>query len=163
MPKGRKPARGFWASTPAGRYVHISGDPGMSQAMLDKLINLMDKAYDQVVEHMDKPTVCVDFNGCLDLYTGWVKDGMGTEYPPREGAAEFLEALHSKYKVFILSSIQPMDIQVWLDKNGMGQWVDDVTKIKPPAIAYIDDRGITFKGDFGDVLRQLEDFKPHWR
>lgn len=112
---------------------------------------------------MGKQTVCVDFNGVLDTYAGWVEGGTGTEYPPRDGAKQFLEQLHHKYKVIIHTAIDVQHVLVWLFDNGMGGLVDEVTNTKPPAIAYIDDRAICFKGDYEDTLKQLEQFQPWWR
>ena|SRR5579871_1432217 len=39
-------------------------------------------------------TVCVDYNGVLDTYTGW--RGPDYFYPPRKGAREFLQALNER-------------------------------------------------------------------
>lgn len=112
---------------------------------------------------MMKPTVCIDFNGVLDEYTGWVEGGVGTEYPPRYGASAFLEQLHSYYTVVILTAIRPVHVRQWLQRWDMLEWVDDVTNIKPPATAYIDDRAICFDGDYGQVMEQLATFRPYWK
>lgn len=38
----------------------------------------------------------------------------------------------------------------------------DVTNVKPPALCYVDDRGVSFKGDFKDTLLAIADFKAYW-
>lgn len=48
-----------------------------------------------------------------------------------------------------------------LSGNGLDDLVDWVTRQKPPALAYIDDRGICFKGDFWATLWQLKRFAPY--
>ncbi len=106
------------------------------------------------------PTVCVDYNGVLDMYAGWKPDVV---YPPREGALEFLQGLNRMgYRVVILSSIEPGKVWDWLVQHGLDGPVRDVTNKKVPAIAYVDDRAVCFRGDFAEALEQLRDFKAHW-
>ena len=117
-------------------------------------------------KHAAPGTVCVDWNGVLDTYQGW--QGPDFTYPPREGVGEFLYALMQRgYHVIIYSSRKADLIWHWLRENDLDGFVSDVVSdCKPPAIAYIDDRGIRFEGDFGDVLIELDTFAreelPHW-
>lgn len=105
-------------------------------------------------------TVCVDWNGVLDMYTGWRE---GKVYPPRPGALPFLyELKRLGYRVVVLSSQSPIFIKNWLKKNGMLEYVDEVTDRKVPAIVYIDDRAIRFDGDFGLLLQAVQTFEPFW-
>ncbi len=105
-------------------------------------------------------TVCVDFNGVLDMYTGWRPDFM---YPPREGVDDFLRRLNDMgFRVVILTAIDPECIREWLVKHGLERHVADVVREKPPATAYIDDRAICFRGDFDQTLRELQSFRAHW-
>ncbi len=106
-------------------------------------------------------TICVDWNGVLDTYTGW----RGEEHfdPPRPGAREFLEALRTRFDdVVVLSSREPEAIWGWLRQWGLDRLVDRVTSVKVPAVAYIDDRAIRFAGDFAETLRELDAFRAHW-
>ena len=66
-------------------------------------------------------------------------------------------------KVIILTTREPERVYDWLEKNKMLSLVDRVTREKPPALAYIDDRAICFEGDFGAVLWKLVRFTPYWR
>ena len=43
----------------------------------------------------------------------------------------------------------------WLEKYGVKDNIKDVTYIKPNAVAYIDDKGITFS-NWGDCIKQIE-------
>lgn len=121
----------------------------------------MDKQHSKHITN--KPTVCVDFNGVLDTYAGWVKDGNGAEYPPRPGVQTFLEVLHQQYVVVVCTAIEPVHVIWWLSKHNLDMYVDDVTNIKPPAVAYIDDRAIRFDGNFQECLDALQGFQPYWR
>lgn len=107
-----------------------------------------------------KPTVCVDFDGVLNNYTHYDENNCFT---PREGAKEFLEKLSKDYRVVILTARRFDKVQRWLKNYGLHKYVFDVTNIKVPATAYIDDRAIEFNGDYEIILKQLESFKPYWK
>ena len=106
-------------------------------------------------------TVCVDWNGVLDTYGGF----RGEEHfdPPREGAGEFLARLKAMgFRVVILSTRSPAQVWDWLRRHGLDGHVDDVTDRKVPAVAYVDDRAVPFRGDYEEVLTTLRRFRPHW-
>lgn len=106
-------------------------------------------------------TVCVDLNGVLDTYTGW--RGKDYRYPPREGAREFLESIWNMgYRVCVLTTVDAAAVRAWLQEHDLDEWVYHVTDRKPPAIAYIDDRAICFRGDFAETLGELASFRVHW-
>lgn len=107
-----------------------------------------------------KPTVCVDFDGVLNNYRKYDENDLST---PREGAKEFLEELSKKYRVVILTARRFDKVMEWLNQYELSKYVFDVTNIKPPALAYIDDRGIPFMGDYTDTLRTLSYFEPYWK
>jgi len=106
--------------------------------------------------------VCVDFDGVLAEYDGWKgPDHLGL---PREGVEEFLrEVSDLGMKVIILTTRHPDAVSKWLYDHDLYLLVDRVTRQKPPALAYIDDRAICFKGDFGAVLWKLLRFTPYWK
>jgi hypothetical protein len=103
---------------------------------------------------MAKPTICVDFDGVIHAYSKGFHDG--TIYDrPVNGTSLALERLHNEYKVVVLSARARSDEQVkeiwdWLATYGLDGYVDEVTNKKPPAVAYIDDRAVTFI-DWADV------------
>ena len=111
---------------------------------------------------MDTPlTVCVDLDGVLNTFDEW----RGPEFfhPPRQGAREFLNALHtSGFRVVVLTVRWHEWVSRWLKEYGLSDFVDEVTDRKPPAHAYVDDRAVCFRGDFGETLQHIIGFRPFW-
>ena len=107
---------------------------------------------------MSKNTVCVDFDGVLNNYTGW--KGVTELYTPRDGAKEFMGELRKDYHVVVFTTRDNNLVREWLEKYNI--LFDDVTSTKIGAVCYIDDRGLQFNGDFNETLNQLSDFKAHW-
>jgi hypothetical protein len=105
-------------------------------------------------------TICVDFDGVIHEYSGWkgaeVFDG------PIEGARDFLLTLSRKYKVVIFTTRRAALVREWLTQWAMVEFVTDVSDVKPPAVAYIDDRAVRFEGDFQKVLEEVER-RPWWQ
>lgn len=108
-----------------------------------------------------KKRICVDLNGVLDTYTGW--RGEVTWHAPREGAREFLAALCDRgHEVVVLTTREPGEAAAWLARHGLDRFVSRVTDRKLPALAYVDDRAVSFRGDFDQTLSALERFRPFW-
>jgi len=97
-------------------------------------------------------TVAVDFDGVIHAYTkGWC--GGKIYDPPVKGAREAIKKLRERGYIVIVHTAcsRPVqDVMDWLVR--MGIEVDAVSNIKPPAIAYIDDRGIRFT-NWVDILK----------
>lgn len=104
-----------------------------------------------------KANILVDLDGVLNTYTG----GFDENYipPVKSGAAEFLTALSEKYIVKIFTTRNRLLASKWLIENGLDKYVADVTNIKEPAILHIDDRALTFEGNFVETLKKVEAFK----
>jgi len=108
-----------------------------------------------------RPTVCVDLDGVLNLFDRWVSPEHF--HAPRPGAREFLSVLRARgYRVVVLTVRWHEWVSRWLQENGMSDFVDEVTDRKPPAVAYIDDRAVCFRGDFEDTLQAVASFRPFW-
>lgn len=133
-----------------------------------------------------KRTLCLDFDGVLHSYTSKWAGATVVSDPPVEGARKFLLSALEKFDVCVLSSRsheeggrQAMAIWVadnlggYVVSNGLG--VDDVQVDfhvrdgviytvtfplhKPPAHLTIDDRALTFTGQWPSVDELLA-FKP---
>lgn len=90
-----------------------------------------------------KKTLAIDFDGVLHAYTkGW-QDGSIYD-GPTEGASEMMKHLQrAGFTLVVLTTRTDHDaVKLWLIKHDIP--FDDVTNIKVPAIAYIDDRAIRF-------------------
>lgn len=107
---------------------------------------------------MSKNVVCVDFDGVLNNYAGW--KGETELYTPRNGVREFMGTLRKDYHVVVFTTRDNALVREWLEKYDI--LFDDVTSTKVGAVCYIDDRAITFNGDFNETLIQLNNFKAHW-
>ncbi|WP_445677658.1 hypothetical protein [Pseudomonas putida] len=123
---------------------------------------------------MNKPILCLDFDGVLHSYeSGW----KGADVIPDAavpGAIEFLDRAVNEFSVAIYSSRsgQPNGIcamQFWLKLNlyraveqaradeilAAIEWPTE----KPPALVTIDDRAITFTGEWPSI-EALKSFRP---
>lgn len=109
---------------------------------------------------MNKPTICLDFDGVLNNYDGW--QGEKELFGARDGAKDFIKELSKNYQVHILTTRMPIKVIRWLKKHGLDKYVTSVTNTKIGAVAYIDDRAICFNGNYDEVLNTLKDFKAHW-
>ena len=126
---------------------------------------------------MNKPILCLDFDGVIHSYErGWQNGAIyGTTTP---GFWEWLEEANEFFKIVVYSSRSATpqgihDMQMWLyrewrrwrENGGKTVYTDPVelefADKKPSAFLTIDDRGITFKGNWTDFDPQtLRDFKP---
>lgn len=108
-----------------------------------------------------RKTIYIDFNGVLDLYTGW--KGQGHEYPLRPGTKEFLSKLcDCGYKIIVFTAADVVKVKQWIMRNEIDKFIEDVTNKKGPAIVYLDDRAVQFTGNFDNALDQILNFKTHW-
>lgn len=102
-------------------------------------------------------TVSIDFDRVLHPVTKGYTGHRPEDEPPAPGAEEFLrKLLDAGFHVVISScraqSAEGMDgIVQWLRKYDLSQYVYDVTGEKASAIAYVDDRAVTFFNGNWDV------------
>ena len=110
-----------------------------------------------------KPTVVFDFDGVIHSYkSGW----QGAENVPDPVVPGIKEAIGQLrelgYKVVVVStrcaSAAGMGaVRKYLKDNDIE--VDDVMAEKPPALCYVDDRAICFRGDAGTLVEQVRSFR----
>lgn len=133
---------------------------------------------------MGKPILCLDFDGVMHSYASGWKGAAVIPDPPVKGMVEFLERAMEYFDIQVFSSRSHQDGGV----NAMAQWLrthvtrhfdcefttgaprdfDRATAIlngvvfaveKPAAFLSIDDRAMTFNGEWPDPVA-LRLFKP---
>lgn len=114
---------------------------------------------------MNEKTVVLDFDGVLHSYkTGWHGANVITDEPTPE-ALKLLRALkEAGYKIVIQSVRATFDggalaIDRWLKKYEMRGYVDNIVAEKTPAIAYVDDRGVLWKNDVMQCLKEIKELE----
>jgi histidinol phosphatase-like enzyme len=109
----------------------------------------------ETIEHEEKNTIAIDFDGVIHKNSKGFYDG--TIYDELiDGSYESLESLSKKYKIIIYTCKanpnRPLVngktgvelVDGWLEKNGMNKFVDKVVWGKPNAKFYIDDKAVKF-------------------
>ncbi len=123
-----------------------------------------------------KPILCLDFDGVIHSYVSGWKGADEIPDPPVPGALSFIRDATQRFRVAIFSSRSHQDggleaMQVWLrswvaaatECEGDFAWLDEIEwpVEKPPALVTIDDRALTFSGNWVDYpLDELAAFKP---
>jgi len=128
-------------------------------------------------------TIAIDFDGVIHRYSKGYQDGSIYDEPV-EGAFEAIQHyMRNDYTVFIFSTRSPRQIKRWLEKQlpfdesistmhaipvqiipfWTKFWnkknVLGITKRKLPAMVYIDDRAIRFKGKWSDMTTTILEIK----
>jgi len=109
-----------------------------------------------------RQTVCLDFDGVIHAYTSpWQGEEIISD-PPIHGTAKAIEKLRERYRVVVNSSRCRSEagrraIERWLTRHQIE--VDEVCEHKPPAMVYVDDRGLRFEGDWNDVAAKIHEFR----
>ena len=125
-------------------------------------------SYDTVPPGLEKErsNLAIDFDGVIHNFNkGWYD---GTCYgAPIEGSLEAIKILSKKYNIIIFSSKALPDrplvdgktgkqlINEWLEKYDVLKYIDNITYYKPRAEYYIDDKGISFKNNWEEILKQI--------
>jgi hypothetical protein len=109
-----------------------------------------------------KKTVCLDFDGCIHKMKGWGDDEGDITGTLIDGAKEAIEDLRSDYKVVIYS----VRCRTKKGRDGIAKFlsdneieVDGIESDKPAAFCFLDDRAITFKGNWKTAVKNIRGFK----
>lgn len=101
---------------------------------------------------MSPRTFCIDFDGVLHSYTSGWQGAEEIPDPPTPGAQMFVEELLAAgWEVIVCSTraetrAGAQAIQDWWAANGFPGGDVVVAHGKPPALVYLDDRGLRFEG-----------------
>lgn len=113
-----------------------------------------------------RPVVCIDVDGVLADYSkGW--QGAHRIGDPLPGAKEFLQRLRDAgWKIIIHTTRGSVFIAGWCAEHGLVyDEINDNSDLrgenpgKPIATVYLDDRGVTFTGDFDKAFESIMGFQ----
>lgn len=115
---------------------------------------------------MKKPILCLDFDGVIHSYSSGWKGADVIPDEPVPGAIEFIRQASVPFEVMIYSSRNhsPGGIEAmrgWLSQNGLHLPLSAFPLNKPPAFLTLDDRSMTFLGEWPKMDALLK-FKPWW-
>lgn len=108
-----------------------------------------------------KKTLLLDFDGVLHDYHGWQGEGPEFLGPPIEKARHACLILEREFKLVCFTTRPRAIAEPWLRRNGFPEML--VTNVKIPAFLLVDDRGLTFTGEWSDeFINAIRNFQPHW-
>ncbi len=108
-----------------------------------------------------KKKLFIDFDGVLNTYDGWC--GEDELFQPREGSLEFLKNLSEDYAIYIFTARDREKVYKWMIRHQLYHYIQDVTNKKEPAHLYIDDRALSFNGDYNKIIEDVKGFRPYWK
>lgn len=106
---------------------------------------------------MAKRTILIDLDGVLNEYKGDYNEN----YIPKIkcGAKEFLQELSTEFEIKIFTTRNKLLVSKWLIKNKIDKLISDITNIKEVSWLYIDDRCITFDGNYTQTQEKIKQFE----
>jgi len=112
-----------------------------------------------------RPILCLDFDGVIHRYSrGW-QDGEIYD-PPVDGFKEWAKQAVDHFRLVVYSSRSKEPggtkaMVAWMRRHDIDPAIFEFAHQKPAAFLTIDDRAVTFTGDWGDYpMRWLTAFKP---
>lgn len=138
----------------SGRGDVLMPDTKSKVDMSETGIGIGGTVYKLLLSSANGRTVCVDFDGVLSVHeSGAHKDVAGPVIP--QGKQLVLDLARKGYRVVILTARLNLDlVRHFLIENEIP--FADVTNIKPPAVAYIDDKAVFFAPEKAEkVVRKV--------
>lgn len=106
-----------------------------------------------------KPTLLIDFDGVLHDYKGWNGEQPTGGPIPRARAA--MCNLETQYTLVCFTTRPYGFVKAWLLNHGFPTM--RITNIKEPAVLILDDRAMTFTGEWNnELLERIKSFKAYW-
>ena len=107
--------------------------------------------------------ILIDLDGVLNCYCGEYDEEFIPEV--REGAREFVERLYSldRFNLVLFTTRNILKSAKWLVDNNLYSYFSNITNVKLPAFLCIDDRALTFRGNFNEIYEEIVTFRPYWK
>jgi hypothetical protein len=83
--------------------------------------------------------------------------------PIRDGAKELVEELSEEFNIKLFTTRNKLLASKWVCENNLDKYITDVTDVKEPAWLYVDDRCMTFTGNFKNSCKNIRFFNPWYR
>lgn len=110
----------------------------------------------------NKKTVVFDFDGVINSYaSGWKGIDIIPD-PPVDGISEVMKKLKDNGYEIVIHSTRAENVKgkysiaAYCKNNNIPY--DSISETKPPALVYVDDRGLKFDGKTDKLLEQIENF-----
>ena len=133
-------------------------DPAISELLTrGRMSKISIAANQRKFKRTGRAKVCIDLDGVLALR---VKSGKRTEIgPPIDGAVEFTREINDYADIIVLTSRMAdlvgkerdemkAKIETWLDRHNLAYAYVHDGQGKPPAHAYIDDKGVSCRPEY---------------
>jgi hypothetical protein len=149
-----------WNDEPFAEEPWLEGHDAIDRILATRVADV--SLLEQLGITRHRRTVCLDFDGVVHSYrSGW-RGAPVIPDPPIHGTAEAIARLRQNYRVVIYSARcrsaeGRRAIEAWLRKYNIQ--VDEVCDHKPPALVYVDDRAIPFRGDWNQVITDIREFR----
>ena len=107
--------------------------------------------------------ILIDLDGVLNSYCGGYDENFIPEI--KEGAKEFIEKLYAedRFNLVLFTTRNILKSAKWLVDNNLYSYFSNITNVKLPAFLCIDDRALTFRGNFNDMYEEIVNFRPYWK
>ena len=107
--------------------------------------------------------ILIDLDGVLNSYCGGYDENFIPEI--KEGAKEFIEKLYAedRFNLVLFTTMNILKSAKWLVDNNLYSYFSNITNVKLPAFLCIDDRALTFRGNFNDMYEKIVNFRPYWK
>lgn len=128
-------------------------------ALVDKFLLWQNRRYKDLVEEERKlrwgVSLAIDFDGVLHRYSkGWC-DGVIYDSPCENAVESMWELVRRGYEPYVLTAREDHEaVREWLEKWDFPEL--EVSNVKRPALAYIDDKAMHFD-NWAETLDQIPD------
>ena len=108
-----------------------------------------------------KRIILIDLDGVLNNYKGNFKQ----DYiePVTDSAYKFIKELSEYYRLILFTSRDIALASKWVNDNNLSEYIEEVTNTKKPCFLLIDDRCITFNGNFSELKNKICNFEVWYK